>query len=106
LAANIRHDSRVHLIVAFLDPLLGCAALVIEGDDPFGRAALVGHDEADAGIKVARMPLDLGDHPARLGPASRLVGEVGRVSSDFVRRPPDQALEQIADPILKNLVGG
>ena len=44
--------------LAFLDPLLGSAGLVVEGDDPFGRAAHVGHDEADAGIKLTRMPLD------------------------------------------------
>jgi hypothetical protein len=30
---------------------------------------------ADAWIKLARMPFDLGDHPARLRPASRLIGE-------------------------------
>ena len=78
----------------------------LEGDDPFGRAAHVGHDEADAGIKLTRMPLDLGDHPARLGPASCLIGKVRVVSPDFVWRPTDRTLEQIADPVLKNLVGG
>ena len=52
------------------------------------------------------MPLDLGDHPARLFPASGLIGEVGVVSPDFVRRPSDRSLEQIADPVLQNLVGG
>jgi hypothetical protein len=72
-----------------------------------GRAARVRHDEADARIALGRMPLDLGDHPARLGPASCLLGEVGVVSPDFVQRPSDRALEQMADPALETwlLVG-
>src|SRR5262245_35520897 len=56
--------------LAFLDPLLSRAALVVEGDDALGRAAHVGYDEAGSGLKFARMPLYLGDHSARLGPAS------------------------------------
>ena len=69
-------------------------------------AAHVCHDETDAGIKLAGMPLDLGDHSARLRPACRPVGEIGVVPPDLVRRPSDWALEQIADPVLKDLVGG
>ena len=52
------------------------------------------------------MPLDLGNHPARLAPACRLVGEVRVVSPDFVWRPSDRTLEQVADPVLQDLVGG
>ena len=52
------------------------------------------------------MPLDLGDHPARLGPASGLIGEVGVVPPHLVRRTPDRAREQVADPLLQDLVGG
>ena len=51
------------------------------------------------------MPLDFGDHPARLGPASRLIGEIRIGPPHFVRRSPDRALEQIADPVLKDVVG-
>ena len=60
MAAKERHDSRVHLI-APLPSLIHCsagAALVVEGDDAFGRPRQVGDDEADARIKLARMPLD------------------------------------------------
>jgi hypothetical protein len=46
------------------------------------------------------MPLDFGDHPARLGPASSLIGEIGIEPKHLVRRSPNRALEQIADPIL------
>src|SRR6516162_7330636 len=52
------------------------------------------------------LPLDLGNQPARLGPACRLVGEIGVVPPDLVRRPTDRALEQIADPVLQDLIGG
>jgi hypothetical protein len=46
------------------------------------------------------MPLDFGDHPARLGPASSLIGEIGMEPTHLVRRSADRALEQIADPVL------
>src|SRR3954454_25371389 len=72
--------------LAFLDPLLARAALVVEGDDTLGGTAHVGDDEADARNKLARMPLDFGNHPARLGPACRLVGEIGVVPPDLARR--------------------
>jgi hypothetical protein len=78
---------------------------VVESDDPVGRARQVGDDEADARNKLARMPLDLGNHPARLGPASGLIGEVGVVPPNLVRMTPDRPLEQVADPVLEDLIG-
>src|SRR6516162_3301465 len=68
--ANVRYDSRVHLI-APLPSLIHCShvpSLVVESNDALGRAAHVRHDEADAGIKFSGMPLDLGDNPPRPGP--------------------------------------
>src|SRR5262249_41468845 len=62
---------------ALFDPLLARPALVVEGNDALGRAGHVGDDEPDARIEFARMPFDLGDHSARLRPASGLVGEIG-----------------------------
>ena len=56
---------------AFLDPLLGRAALIVERHDPLGWVRQVRHDEADAGIEFARMPLDLGHDAARRLPALR-----------------------------------
>jgi hypothetical protein len=107
LAVNVRHDSRVRLIapLAFLDPLLACAALVVEGDDPLGQARQIGDDEADARIELSRVPLDFGDHPAWLGSASRLIAEIGMEPTHLVRRSPDRTLEQVADPALQDLVG-
>ena len=69
------------------------------------RAAHVRYDEPDAGIKFSGMPLDFGDHSARLGRASRLRGEIGMEPTHLIGRSPDWALEQIADPALENLVG-
>jgi hypothetical protein len=51
------------------------------------------------------MPFDFGDHPARLAPTDRLVGEVRVVSADLAGRPSDRSLEQIADAVLQDPVG-
>ena len=91
--------------LAFLDPLLARPALVVESNDALGRAAHVRHDEADAGIKFSGMPLDLGDHPARLGPGCGLIAEIGMESPEFIGRSSDRTLEQVANPTLQDLVG-
>ena len=41
--------------LAFLDPLLRRAALVVEGDDALGWPGQVGDDETDARVKLARV---------------------------------------------------
>src|SRR5438132_14118777 len=46
------------------------------------------------------MPFDFGDHPAWLGPASRLIGEIGTEPTHLVRWSSDWALQQVADPML------
>ena len=61
---SARQSRPLDRTLAFLDPLLGRATLVVESDDPLGWTAHVRHDEANPGIKLARMPLDFGDHPA------------------------------------------
>jgi hypothetical protein len=60
--------------------------LVVEGHDPFGEARQVGHDEANAGIK-----LDLGHDAVRHPPALRPVAEAGAVPSDLDGRAADGA---------------
>jgi hypothetical protein len=50
----------------------------LEGDDILGGPGHVCDDEADTRKEFARMPLDLGDHPTRICPASRLIGEIGK----------------------------
>ncbi len=55
----------------------------------------VGDDEADAPIKLARMALDFGHHPARLGAAYDLIGVISVESTRLVRRSAYWSLEQI-----------
>ena len=43
------------------------------------------------------MPLDLGNHPARLAPASGLIAEARMTPAHIVRGSSDRTLEQIAD---------
>src|ERR1700730_11901850 len=80
--------------VSPLDPLLARPALVVEGDDIFGRPRHVGDDEADAWIEIARMPFDLGDDPAWLRPASGLIMEARMRPAHMVWRMPDRAVQQ------------
>ena len=56
-------------VFAFLDVLLGGAALVGEAHHPVRLHGQVGNDEAHAGEQLARMPLDLGDDAALFFPA-------------------------------------
>jgi hypothetical protein len=44
--------------------LLRRAALIVEGSYALGRPCQVGDDDADARIKLAWVPLDLGHYPA------------------------------------------
>jgi hypothetical protein len=101
MSFSFRLDSDQSLIGSGVASVRGRAALVVESDHPFGRTAHVRHDEADPGIKLARMPLDLGNHPARLAPACRLVGEIGLEPPDFIGRSSDRTLEQVANPTLQ-----
>src|SRR4029077_21171005 len=59
--------------LAFFDVLLAGAAVVVEGNDALGRPRQVGDDEADARIKLAGVPLDLGHHSSGLCPCAGLV---------------------------------
>jgi hypothetical protein len=51
------------------------------------------------------MPLDLGHNAPWLVPALRLIAEPGEAAAHLMRRPPDWALQQIADPALQDIVG-
>ena len=87
MAANVRHDSRVHLIERFalLDPLLARPALVVESSDAPGLAAHVRHDEADAGkrrraaVAGARLPRELVEAIVRpeIDEADENIGKIG-----------------------------
>ena len=78
-------------VLAFLDPLLRRASLVIEGDDPFRRSAQVGDDESDAGIQFPWVPLHLGDDTAIPVPRAGLIAEAGMEAANMVRRAADRS---------------
>src|SRR5262249_56128422 len=92
-------------VFGLLGGLVGGAGVGGERDHAVGRAAHVRHDEADARIKFFGMPLDLGNDPARLAPASGLIAEARMTPAHMVRRSSDRTLEQIADPVLEDPVG-
>ena len=92
-------------VLAFLDPLLGGAALMVERNHPLGRTAQVGDDEADAGVQFAGIPFDLGNHTTFLVPRTGLIAEVGVVAANMVGRPTNGPGQQVGDAFLENRVG-
>jgi len=99
-----RQARPVDCALPLLDPLLAGSALVVEGNDILGAPRHIRDNEADTWIKFADMPFDLGDHAARLRPASRLIAEVRVGSPDGVWRSSDGAGQQMANPFLKDAV--
>src|SRR6266851_4969237 len=79
--------------------------VVVERDDALCWPRQVGDDEADARIKLARVPLDLRHNPPRLLPTLRLIAEAGIIAAHLIRRSPDRALEQVSDFVLQDAVG-
>ena len=61
---HAREPRPLQRVLALFDMLLGGATLVVERQDPLVRQAAVGDDEANGRKQLARMELDLGDHPA------------------------------------------
>ena len=58
----------VDRVFAFLDVLFGCAALIVEADDPVRFHRQVGDDKAHAGKQIAGVPLDLCDDATGFAP--------------------------------------
>ena len=87
-------------MLALLDVLLCSAALIVEGDAALGGAQEIGHDEADAGTKLTRVPFHLGDDPTGLLPAGGLMAEAGVIPAHVLRWPSDGALEQMRVAVL------
>jgi hypothetical protein len=70
-------------ILAFLDPLLRRAPLVVEPHHPFGGLLQIGHDEPDAREQFAVVPLHFGHHATSLIPTlGRRAGLARLVMSD------------------------
>ena len=58
----------VDRVFALLDVLFGCAALIVEANDPVRLHRQVGDEKAHAREEITWMPLDLGDDTAGLLP--------------------------------------
>ena len=92
-------------VFAFLDVLLGGAALVVEPDHPVWLHRQVGDYEADTREQFARVPFDLGDDAAFLVPGRRLILEVLVEALDLgQRRPPDRARQPMRDLLAQDVV--
>ena len=91
-------------VLAFLDVLLRRAPLIVEDDNPLGGTGEVGDDEADTWIKFARMPFDLGDDAARLGPTGGPIAEVRVASAHLLSVSADRALQEVGDIALQDCV--
>jgi hypothetical protein len=91
-------------VLAFLDPLLRRAPLIVEGDNPFSRTAQISDDEADTRVQLVGMPFDLGNDAAFLVPRSGLIAEAGMETADMVWRTANRARQQMGDALLENLV--
>ena len=106
MAANVRLESRpFDRAFAFPDPLLRHGALVVEGYNALSRPGQIGNDKADTRVKLTGVQFDLGQDAALLVRALRLIVEANVVAAHLFRRSPGRALQQIADPTLRDVVG-
>ena len=93
--------------IAFLDILLGVATLVVEAHHPVRVHRHIGDNEADFWEQLARMPFDLGDQPAWLIPALRLILDVLEDTLDLGwRGAADGAGQSMRNLLLKHCIGG
>src|SRR5712692_5508239 len=100
-----REPGPMRRLLAFLDPLLGCAPLIIEPHYRPAGQAQVRDDKADSREQLALMVLDLGDDPSRLRPAPRLEREA-LVAHQWLAAGPSWGPEQdLGDLPLQALVG-
>src|SRR2546425_12482595 len=91
--------------LAFLDPLLGRPALVVEVDDGAIRPGQGGDNEAHPRKEFPEMMLDLGDHSSRSVPGGGLVVEAAVPDQRRVARPAAGPSEQIFNGPLQDIIG-
>ncbi len=68
LLALAGQPRQIDRLLAFLDMLLCCAALIVELDNPVCLHRQAVDHKSDTGKQLARMPFDFGDNTARLVP--------------------------------------
>jgi len=72
-------------VLPLLDVLLRRTSPIVEQCHRFRRPAHVGHNEPDARIQRAGVPVDVRYHPAGPFPGRRLMVEAGVVTADITR---------------------
>ena len=93
-------------VFAFLDVLLGGAALIVKPHHPVRLHRQVGDDEADLRKQLARVPFDLGDNTAFLAPGRRLIVEILEEPFDLgQRRSPHGPRQPMGDLLAQDIVG-
>ena len=97
--AVTRQPCPVRRLLAFLDPLLGRAALVVKPHDGVIGELEIRHDEADAREQLAGVMLDFRHDPSGGGPAVRLIMETlvadERLATGPTRRPEQDVFDQV-----------
>ena len=91
--------------LAFLDPLLGRPALVVEADDRSVRPCERGDDEAHPREEFPEVMLDLGDHASRSASGGGLIPEAAVSNKRGAAGPTTGADEKVLDGNLQHLVG-
>src|ERR1019366_6573640 len=94
MAAQPRH---LHRLLAFFDPLLRRASLVVEPDHSPTVRPQVGHDESHTGKQLPRMKLDLRHYSTCLRPTRRLVEKALVPDHGFMTGPSYRPRQQLVD---------
>src|ERR1022692_4864330 len=102
MAAQPRH---LHRLLAFFDPLLRRASLVVETDHSPAVRPQVGHDESDSGEQLPKVELHLRHHPTRRLPTRRLVEKALVPDHGFMTGPSYRPRQQLVDVPLQIAVG-
>src|SRR5450759_2288290 len=101
-----RETSHLYGLLAFFDPLLGCAALVVEPHHRPARCLQVGHDEAYSREQLTSMKLHLRHYPTCRLPTSGLVEEALVPHHRLVARSSYGPRQQLRDVALQAVIGG
>ena len=99
-----RRSRPVQGVLTFLDPLFGCASLVIELHHIAGFPPKIRDYEVDSWKKLSRMPFDLGDYSASNLPTGCLIPEAMVQDNRLLRWTPDGTRQQMLDLAVQNLI--
>src|ERR1035437_7145241 len=102
MAAQPRH---LHRLLAFFDPLLRRASLVVETDHSPTVHPQIGHDESDSGEQLPKVELHLRHHPPRRLPTRRLIEKALVPDHGFMTGPSYRPRQQLVDVPLQIAVG-